>query len=117
MIWIIILICITTALIAMFISSIFIKNVPRETKITQTSSTNTYQDICDSTMTIMSYTMLDKSIFIEVLQSENLQFYFRIKSRNGKILCASETYKKKFGVMNTANMLASKLNCKIKDQT
>jgi uncharacterized protein YegP (UPF0339 family) len=39
---------------------------------------------------------------IEVLKAKNGQWYYRIKSRNGKILCTSETYTRKTSAKNTA---------------
>lgn len=45
---------------------------------------------------------------VEILKSKG-QFYWRIKSRNGKILCHSEKYKRRGNAKRTAILVAQSL--------
>lgn len=43
---------------------------------------------------------------IEIFRAKNKQFAFRIKAKNGRILCHSETYKRKASVFNAIKSLS-----------
>lgn len=56
----------------------------------------------------------------EIFRGKNKQFYFRLKSRNGRIIAQSEAYHRKAGVINILKALGKMIEnggVKVKDLT
>ena len=51
----------------------------------------------------------DKVFIVELIHTINDLWYFRIKNRNGRILCHSEQYVSQQGAMRTARKIKSAL--------
>lgn len=58
---------------------------------------------------------------IEIIKTKNRQYSFRVRAKNGKILCHSETYRTKRGCVNgigaLQDVLESCYGSEIKDLT
>lgn len=50
---------------------------------------------------------------IHIKRSKNKQFYFTVMAKNGRVLCTSETYKRKHGCLTGINSLVKKLKANI----
>jgi uncharacterized protein YegP (UPF0339 family) len=50
-----------------------------------------------------------RKLKFEIYQGKNKQWYFRIKSSNGKIIAQSEGYAKKSNLIKTVNVIKDKV--------
>jgi uncharacterized protein YegP (UPF0339 family) len=55
---------------------------------------------------------------IEILKTNKGQFYYRVKAKNGKILCHSETYTRKQNVLKAIKAFGGIwIDAQLKDRT